>query len=296
MKATINAIHVEAPRRAGEEAEFFVQSNEPNTVACTAHIHNAVELLYIKEGSYTVVLDSREYGVGVGDLILFCSNSIHYVFAQKSPVNQYYVIKIPPAFLLEFSKQDIGVEYIMRFALNREGQKNIWKQDELEQSEILPILKQLIKEHESQNYATEIAIRLKIMELLLAILRENRYHSDLPSNQTVELVYHIMLYIRNNYAEDIDEKKLAQSFGMSYSHFSRSFKRVAGMTFRKYLNITRIHKAEQILCTSRESITEIAMKCGYNSPSYFINVYRTITGKTPYQVRHRTEAKNSVTD
>ena len=291
MLKNIDRVRVETPHRPGEEAEFLIQSNGANTVACTAHVHNAVELLYIKEGSYQIVLDGREYDVDKGDLILFCSNSIHYAFTKSCPLNQYYIIKLPPSFLLEFSKREIGAKYVMRFALNREGQKNLWSRKELEQSEILPILQQLIREHEEQRYASEIAIRLKIMELLLAILREKNEFSTLPSNQVVETIYQVMLYVRDHYAEDIDEKDLAQSVGMSYSYFARSFKQVAGMSFRKYLNLTRIHKAEQILCTSRESITEIAMACGYNSVSYFISVYRAVTGKTPYQVRRQSDEK-----
>ena len=153
------------------------------------------------------------------------------------------------------------------------------------------ILNQLISEYTDQKYASEVAIRLKIMELLLAILRESKNLPPLMSDQVAELIYGAMLYAKSNYADDLDERKLAQDLGMSYSYFTRSFKRVAGMTFRKYLNITRIHASEQQLCTSEDSITEIATKCGYNSSSYFINVFRSITGKTPYQMRQQLKIK-----
>ena len=293
-KSTLNinklSVHIEPPRQAGSESEFFLQSDTPNTSTCIAHLHNAVELIYVKTGNYRVLLDGEEYEIGAGDLILFCSNSIHYVFAKSDPFHQYYVIKIPPAFFLEFSQRELGSEYIMRFALNRSEKKVLWTRDELAQSEILPILNMLIKEYNEQKYAADIAIRLKTMELLLAILRESTQKAELPSTQTVELIYNIMIYVRSHYAENLDEKQLAKSVGMSYSYFSRSFKRVAGMTFKKYLNLTRVRNAEQFLCTGNESITEIGTKCGYNSTSYFINVYKSVTGKTPYQVhRQRTE-------
>ncbi|MBE6702450.1 MAG: AraC family transcriptional regulator [Ruminococcaceae bacterium] len=286
MNEMIGKIYVESPRRAGEEAEFFLQSNGAADVACAAHVHHAVELLYIKEGSYRVVLDGEEHRVEKGDLILFCSNSIHYVFSGDQLVNQYYVMKIPPSFLLEFTRREIGAEYILRFALHRKGQKSVWKHSELEACGMTDILRQLIAEHETQKYAVEIAIRLKIMELLLAILRGSAYEADRPNDQTVSLIYSAMVYVTDHYAQDVDERELAKRLGMSYSYFSRSFKRVLGMPFRKYLNITRVRKAEQFLCTGSESITEVAQRCGYNSTSYFINVYRRMTGKTPYRV-HR---------
>ena len=55
------------------------------------------------------------------------------------------------------------------------------------------------------------------------------------------------------------------------------------MTFKAYLNRTRISKAEQLLLQHGGSVTEVATTCGYNSISYFISVYRSITGKTPYK-------------
>ena len=62
-------VSIETPKQAGYEAEFFLQTNQKNSFACNAHIHNAVELIYVKEGSYTVILDDTRYDIGEGDLI-----------------------------------------------------------------------------------------------------------------------------------------------------------------------------------------------------------------------------------
>ena len=90
--------------------------------------------------------------------------------------------------------------------------------------------------------------------------------------------------IKKALAKLIHEKELAKSYGMSYSHFSRSFKKVTGVTFKNYLNRTRISKAEQLLFSKTCSVSEAAIACGYNSISYFIKVYRLFTGTTPYKV------------
>ena len=276
-------IRVELPKQVGGETEIFLQSNPKNTYACSAHIHNAVELLYVKEGSYTVTLDNVRYEIGEGDLILFCSGAIHYVVTGESEQNSYYVIKIPPSFFIGFAKSDMGAEYAMRFALNRKENKCLWRKEELMKSEIKRVLDTLISECEQKKYASEVAIKLKIMELLVAILRCDAPSQPSANDQTSRLIYSVMFYIQEKYAEDIDENELAKSYGMSYSYFSRSFKRVTGMTFKNYLNRTRISKAEQFLFQNVGSVSEAATACGYNSISYFISVYRSITGKTPYK-------------
>ena len=279
-----NDIRIEEPRAAGQEIEFFVQNNSKNTTACLAHIHKAVELLYIKEGSYTVSLDNTCYEIGEGDLILFCSGAIHHVVTGESAQNSYYVIKIPPSFFLGFAKRDAGAEYAMRFALNRRESKCLWRKEELKENEIKRVLDTLVNEFTQGKYASEVAIKLKIMELLLTILRQYTPSEPLVNDQTSHLICSVMNYVQERFAEDIDEKEIAKSYGMSYSHFSRSFKKVTGMTFKNYLNRTRISKAEQLLFLKGCSVSEAAIACGYNSISYFIKVYRLFTGTTPYKV------------
>ena len=276
-------IRVEAPKKIGEETEFFLQRHEANTVATFAHIHNAVELLYIKHGDYRIVLDGEEFFANEGDLVLFASNSIHNVYTLGAPKHGYYVIKIPPSAFFEFTKWDRGAEYIMRFSLNRAGMKCHWRREELSGGDIERVLLSLIRELEERLYASEVAIRLRIIELLVCILRESGRNSLGAGDHSVGLVYKVMLHVRNNYALDFDERELAKDFGMSYSYFSRSFKRVTGMTFKKYLNLTRIRRAEQMLSKNTMTISEIATGCGYNNVSYFISVYRSMTGKTPYK-------------
>ena len=285
----INNFHVELPQTVGDGTEFFLQATPPTTVACAAHIHKAVELLYVKKGSYTVLLDGVEHEIEEGDLVLFCSNSIHPVFTKNLPENEYYVIKISPTFFLQFSTQEEGTEYVMRFAINRKENKNIWKREELEGTPLFAALQSLIAEHNEQKYASQVAIKLKIMELLVEILRSDSPTPEkVPHNQTATLIYNTMVYVRNHYSEDMDERELAKNLGMSYSYFSRSFKRVTGMSFKQYLNRTRVNQAEKLLCRDNASVSEVATKCGYNSISYFINVYKSITGKTPYQSLRQT--------
>lgn len=288
-----NDIHVELPAIVGDGTEFFLQATPPSSVACAAHVHKAVELLYVKKGSFTVLLDGVENEMGEGDLVLFCSNAIHHVYTKNLPENEYYVIKISPAFFLQFSTQEEGTEYVMRFAINRKESKNIWRREELEGTPLFSALQSLISEHDEQKYASQVAIKLKIMELLVEVLRsDSPLPERVPHNPTTTLIYNTMVYVRNHYSEDMDERELAKSLGMSYSYFSRSFKRVTGTTFKQYLNRIRINQAEKLLCRDNASVSEVATKCGYNSISYFINVYKSITGKTPYQsLRGRSKNK-----
>ena len=144
-------VRVESPRRASEEIEFFLQDASAYQHACQAHIHNAVELLYVNEGSYTVDLDNDSYYIKKGDLILFCSGAIHNVRSNEEQINSYYVIKIPPSFFMDLAKRESGAEYVMRFAINRKETKVLWNSQELNGSCIKYILDQIIIEYDKKD-------------------------------------------------------------------------------------------------------------------------------------------------
>ena len=277
----------EAPRAIGKETEFFIQRDPAEKIACSPHVHSAIEILYIIEGSYSVLLDNTPYELEKGDLILFRSDAVHYVTTKTEAHNSYYVIKIPLSFFLNLARGETEIKYAMHFAFNRKEYKCLWKNREIEGSEMFSIISALKKEYASPGYASELLIKLKIMELMTEILRQCRIEDTSIDNRSASMVYSIMSYVQENYAEDIDEKELSRKFGMSYSYFSRTFKRITGSGFKNYLNRIRISNAERMLFSTGKSVSEIATACGYNSISYFISVYRSMMGITPYKALTR---------
>ena len=269
-----------------DSMEFFLQHNAANSVAASAHIHDAIELLYIREGSYTAYANDVQYALKEGDLILFCANTIHRVVTGNASANSYYVIKIQPTALLNLAGSRQGVGYALRFTLNTPERKCLWTQAELEKdSKILSILRSMIWEWERQAFGHQAIMKLKIMELLLQLLRKDApSRRELGDDDVSALIYRAMAYVQSHYSGEIDQQALAAMLGISYSYFSRSFHRITGLRFRQYLNSVRIDRAEQMLLTTNHSVTQIASQCGYANVSYFINLYRQRKGKTPYQV------------
>ena len=195
-------IRIEPPRSPGDEIEFFVQSTGAGRASCSLHIHSAIELLYVSEGSYKVYLNDEPLIIEQGDLVLFCSNTMHHVVAGDFPQNSYYVVKIAPSFFINFSKN--GTDYIMRFVIDKKGKKNLWKSEELAGSEIKRILEQLIEEYMLQKYASDVVLKLKVTELMVAILRDDPFSPEAEGHRSLRIIYNITNYIQSNYNEDID--------------------------------------------------------------------------------------------
>ncbi len=78
---------------------------------------------------------------------------------------------------------------------------------------------------------------------------------------------------------------LNQLMGRSREHVARSFQNNLGMTPTEWLNKERIQRACLLLATTRLSVLEIALDCGFESTSYFHKCFRELKQTTPRQYR-----------
>ena len=74
--------------------------------------------------------------------------------------------------------------------------------------------------------------------------------------------------------------------GFSKFYFSRLFKQFTGVTFLKYVNQKRIALAETQLTEPNNSVTDVAVNCGFSSLSAFIRMFKIIKGCTPTEFRN----------
>ena len=123
--------------------------------------------------------------------------------------------------------------------------------------------------------------------VVLGLLRSREEIEEFENTAITELVYKSIVYINDNYHENLSAESVSEYLGISYSYFSRCFKRIAGKSFREYLCHTRINHGEQLLLNTDKSVTEISELCGFENVSYFIATYRKIKGLTPLQARNK---------
>jgi AraC-like DNA-binding protein len=96
-----------------------------------------------------------------------------------------------------------------------------------------------------------------------------------------------MRFINDNYHQTtLHLEETARVAGMSPSHFSRTFRKVMGLTFQEYLVSRRIAKAQNLLRTSVLSVSQIAQAVGYSDITGFGRTFRKLSGHTPTAYRN----------
>jgi YesN/AraC family two-component response regulator len=74
---------------------------------------------------------------------------------------------------------------------------------------------------------------------------------------------------------------------LTKDHLIRLFKKQMGCTPAKYINQKKIEKAQLIILMENISLKNVAYKLGFENISYFIRLFKKITGETPSTYRKK---------
>jgi AraC family transcriptional regulator len=80
---------------------------------------------------------------------------------------------------------------------------------------------------------------------------------------------------------------LATPLEISEGHFFRAFRGSTGVTPLQAISMRRMDKAARLLRETDLGVTEIAARCGVESPSYFAKLFRACKGQPPSHWRKR---------
>ncbi len=94
-------------------------------------------------------------------------------------------------------------------------------------------------------------------------------------------------YILSNLGEDLSLTTIGQKMGFNPIYLSRVFKQAEGIGIREYVENCRMGMAKRLILNSRMKIYEIAEKCGYSNPAYFIKIFKAHFGISPQECRNK---------
>lgn len=120
-------------------------------------------------------------------------------------------------------------------------------------------------------------------------------HPALPLYDRFE-VDRAIAYMNSHISEKIIIDDLADRVNLSSGHFSKIFKTVTGAAPIDYLNNLRIRKACGMLANNVDNITEIALKCGFNTSSYFSTCFLEKYKMSPSAYRQKFQMKQESYD
>ncbi len=94
--------------------------------------------------------------------------------------------------------------------------------------------------------------------------------------------------------EPISPSVLARDVGMSTRQLERLFRRYLNRSPKRYYMELRLQKARNLLMQTDMSVINVALACGFASPSHFSKCYRAHYDTTPYRERGSHAARLSI--
>lgn len=114
-------------------------------------------------------------------------------------------------------------------------------------------------------------------------LEERASHA--PEVQDYHLGLRAKEYIDAHFREDISLKTIAKALNVNVYYLSHTFKTLVGHSPIQYMIHRRMTEAQNLLLTTDATITEIAVRCGYNNTNYFQVAFNRLVGMPPGKYR-----------
>lgn len=125
-------------------------------------------------------------------------------------------------------------------------------------------------------------LRFTICAILLEAGKQLGMERAFEPKQTVQAA---ISYMKAHLSEEHSIHEVAEEVHCSRAKLFEVFKEETGMTPNDYWQRLRIDFAQEMLANTNNSITQIAMDCGFSSSQYFSSVFRKYSGVSPTDYR-----------
>ncbi|MBR6326663.1 MAG: helix-turn-helix domain-containing protein [Lachnospiraceae bacterium] len=269
----------------GEGTNFRLYHNDLNE-SYPPHWHTSYEIVMPLEETYTVIIDSHNIQLAPEDILIIPSGVMHELIAPPKGSRLIYLADY--ALTREVNGFDSVSNQFFPYALYRRGEG-------IEQeAEMRKALLQIELEYMQAEPLYEASIHALLLQFFILACRARLHQSDTfvgirPQKQQayIDTFFNICSYINDHCTEELRLDQLAEMSGFSKSHFIRLFKDYTGVSYYEYLTRRRMLNVELLLNNPEYSISDVAMRSGYDSIATFNRVFKTSHGVTPTEYRKR---------
>lgn len=217
------------------------------------HFHSQIEICLITEGEVEVWINDNRKVLKAGGLSVALSHDAHRYQSVSSSRSIYLIIptNLCSEFLSVFQDRQI---------------RNPFLQDRQLFDLLLSCYDQL------NANPNEITARGYVYVILGALL--DRLETE-PRSAPIDPSFStkILLYISQNFREDLSLASIAAAMGYNPSYLSRAFKNCFQIGLSRYITMVRLREAVQLMKESNKSVLACALESGFRSSRTFYRAF-----------------------
>ena len=250
------------------------------------HHSNNIELAFILSGNGRYMVNSKEYDVHQGDLVICNPGDEHQniIIDRDNPTIE---------FICGFS--DVHFAGMGRNRIELQDGSAILRFSPEHRREISRCCYDIIEENDRAEPGRYYIIKALVIRILVLIFRaiqgdvKNDFQGTSFSSYSKSYVTRkIIDFLNENYDQRISLDQIATNMYLSPVYISKIFKEKTGDSPINYLIRIRLEKAKEMLDSdSTKSIREIAQKVGYEDMYHFSKLFKRHFGISPLAYRRQ---------
>lgn len=277
-----------------ETASIFAPGGEPKLRAVSravyradekslfaAHVHDdELELTLITKGEGSRLCGKKHYPVRQGDLVIHNSGVLHEENTERGDTVSYNcgVFGLRLVGLPENALLPEGESPVLHTGEHFDRVKTLVK-----------MMYELLRDRPAGYAETTAQLARAYIALIAGLLEERRQGEagqPAPADQEESYICErVKQYIDAHYAEPLTLQSISEAVRISPYYLSHVFKRETGYSPMQYVNHRRLGEAQTLLVMTREQVTEIALKTGFDTPNNFYKMFMKQVGMSPSRFR-----------
>ena len=258
---------------------FFVNRQRIQQ-SVSLHNHDFFEIELVVSAKNTVhVLNGHTSPLAAGSIYFLNPSDIHSIdIGEGGHFDRYNVL----------FRQDIISESVLASVIDSGCERQL---DKSELETVLKLFEVLTFYYDLADGSKTEDIGSRIIETLLLTFKntvvraaDSAIRPDISGNSRSH-VQKILLYIHNNFREDITLSDIAAYCSFSPHYISQLFHSATSSTLTQYITRLRLEYAKNLLFSTDYSITEICYKCGFRSFAHFLRSFKKQYRQSPARYR-----------
>ena len=239
------------------------------------HLHKSFEFVFVEKGSLNATVGKDEYTVSAGNALLIYPYELHAFSADKDTI--YFVAVFSLDLCESFYNHTQNFSPDTRLFAPTQATVDYLKNHIMKPCDF--------NEFKKVPDVPFFYIKSCIYAICADFIQSVSFSEKARNTQ---LINEILNYIEENFHEDITLQSLADAISYDYHYISRIFNETFGINFKLLVNQYRCEKAAILLTTTRRTVVDIALACGFQSVRSFNRVFSEYSSLTPSEYRKKT--------
>ncbi|MBQ7033396.1 MAG: helix-turn-helix transcriptional regulator [Clostridia bacterium] len=149
------------------------------------------------------------------------------------------------------------------------------------------MLNQITTEYCVRGAYTDMLLSALLTSVIISVVQMAADEKRPKEHANAALVRRIIDFINTRYDSNTSNESIAEHFHFNSAYLNRIFKAYTGSTMHEFLISRRIVSAMEMLRSQKNSVGDVAYRCGFQSLHHFTKSFKARVGMTPSAYRQR---------